>query len=272
MQLIRAVVLTVGIASLISYLYIDTTYLQLVGRAETLWLLLTLVPLIMIRRSTAPFVVLSTALSVGIVVVIDAIVGTQDSTASGFDHLRLVTIQSLWLIFLTLTMHIQVRVYRDKQADIEFIQDLERQLRTSLTLEDERSLLRNVLARIAVEFGYAHVNYFKRAQDGQGWFVAGVAYDGKTLSPSLFMVDGYRAAPNIGIIGHVSESGIVHISNDVAHCAYYQPHPQFQDARSELAAPVTLDGDVVGVLDIQARKRGAFLDDPDGTIAQIRAA
>lgn len=55
------------------------------------------------------------------------------------------------------------------------------------------------------------------------------------------------------------EQGKTYYSNNVLRDPHYWKHPTLGDTRSELAAPIRIDDTIVGVLDIQDRRPGAFL-------------
>jgi hypothetical protein len=60
-----------------------------------------------------------------------------------------------------------------------------------------------------------------------------------------------------GIVPHVAETRAGYLSNDVANDPHYRPC--IPDTRSELAVPViALDGDLVGVLNLESRQVGTF--------------
>jgi diguanylate cyclase (GGDEF)-like protein len=70
---------------------------------------------------------------------------------------------------------------------------------------------------------------------------------------------GLRVKANTGIIGHAGKVGRTVIANDVAKVPYYIFFgPSL--TRSELAIPIKINQQVIGVLDIQTRQLNAFND------------
>ncbi|MBW2700341.1 MAG: GAF domain-containing protein [Deltaproteobacteria bacterium] len=76
------------------------------------------------------------------------------------------------------------------------------------------------------------------------------------------VVAGFKASIGVGITGEAFRSGDPVIVNDVRQ---YEGYIQgVQGARSEMAVPLRIDDEIIGVLDAESRKPGAFhLDDLD---------
>lgn len=70
------------------------------------------------------------------------------------------------------------------------------------------------------------------------------------------MVERFRAYPGEGITGYVFEKGQPLLVNDVRHWEGYVEG--VQGASSEMAAPLRLDDQVIGVLDAESKNRDAF--------------
>ncbi len=65
----------------------------------------------------------------------------------------------------------------------------------------------------------------------------------------------------IGIVPHVAETGEPRIALDVGQDATYFDNPDLPETRSEMALPLKLRGQVIGVLDVQSTEPGAFTDE-----------
>jgi len=62
---------------------------------------------------------------------------------------------------------------------------------------------------------------------------------------------GYRLVPGEGIVGHVAYTSKSFVTNDVDKVVFFIRNPLLPDTKSELAAPIKIDNEVLGVLDIQ---------------------
>ena len=73
-----------------------------------------------------------------------------------------------------------------------------------------------------------------------------------------------------GIVGHVAQTGKPRIALDVGSDAVYFDNPYLPDTRSEMALPLNLRGQIIGVLDVQSLIPGAF-DESDANTLGILA-
>lgn len=61
----------------------------------------------------------------------------------------------------------------------------------------------------------------------------------------------HHLLPGEGIVGHVAYTTRPFFTNDVDKIVFFTRHPLLPETKSELAAPIMIDGQVIGVLDIQ---------------------
>ncbi|MBI5951228.1 MAG: GAF domain-containing protein [Chloroflexi bacterium] len=69
-----------------------------------------------------------------------------------------------------------------------------------------------------------------------------------------------------GIVGYVAKSGTPRISLDVGQDAVYFNNPDLPNTRSEIALPLKVRDRIVGVLDVQSEKPGAFTENDANTL------
>ncbi|MBC7878436.1 MAG: GAF domain-containing protein [Anaerolineales bacterium] len=69
-----------------------------------------------------------------------------------------------------------------------------------------------------------------------------------------------------GIVGHVAKFGSSRIALDVGLDAVYFDNPDLPNTRSEMALPLMVRDRIVGVLDVQSERPGAFTDDDAKTL------
>ena len=65
----------------------------------------------------------------------------------------------------------------------------------------------------------------------------------------------------VGIVGYVADTGEARIALDVGDDAVYFDNPDMPDTRSEMALPLTVGNEVIGVLDVQSNERNAFTEE-----------
>lgn len=120
---------------------------------------------------------------------------------------------------------------------------------------DPLPALPRALDLIVHHLGYSYVHLFEvDAEAGQAVFKAGTGEAGR-----VFAEQGLRH--EIGeesIIGSVAQSGQPLLANDVNREPRYPQHPPFENICSQLAVPIHLRGQIIGVLDAGSEELNAF--------------
>ena len=132
---------------------------------------------------------------------------------------------------------------------------------------DPGRLLSRAVNVISDQFNFYHVGIFLVGPDGQ-WVTLEAASSpgGQQLAQQGHRLEvGER-----GIVGHVAEYGEPRIATDVGQDAEFFDNPVLPETRSELALPLRVRGEVIGVLDVQSQKPATFSDE-DVVILQALA-
>ncbi len=158
-----------------------------------------------------------------------------------------------------LTTHISTILQISRQETIKHWHDeqlaLVRSVSTQIANEhDLDELCRRVTNLIRDTFNYYHVAVFTlndkenllefRAESNPG------EADCQRTEKTLHL--------NQGIVGHVANKGVELIASDVQDEPLYRPVDGLPDTRSEAALPLSVDGHVLGVLDIQSDHLDTF--------------
>lgn len=133
--------------------------------------------------------------------------------------------------------------------EIDALYHLSQNLAASL---DPDQLMRDAVDLLWKYFGYYHVQIYQPDHEMGGFisrYAAGAI--GNQLSGQQFHLPA-----GIGIVGHVAETGDPFVTNDVEEIIFFSRNPLLPDTQSELAIPLKLDNQVVGVLDIQQTPPG----------------
>lgn len=108
-------------------------------------------------------------------------------------------------------------------------------------------LIEDVIALLHKNFGYYHVQiYLLDSSSSDLILKRGSGEIGNQLLNS-----GFRLSRGLGIVGHVAETAVPFVTNNVNDVIFFYSNPLLPNTQSELAVPIKLDGKVVGVLDIQ---------------------
>jgi signal transduction histidine kinase len=112
---------------------------------------------------------------------------------------------------------------------------------------DADQLIQDVLTLLQQNFGYYYVQIFL-LDPGSGDLVFQRGSD--EIGTKLFE-QGFRLERGKGIIGYVAETSTPFVTNNVDDIVFFHRNPLLPDTQSELAAPIKVEGKVVGVLDVQ---------------------
>jgi GAF domain-containing protein len=133
----------------------------------------------------------------------------------------------------------------------------------SVITDNPQGLLSQVVDLISERFAFHHTGVFLLDED-RAWaeLHAASSEDGQRM-----LRQGYRLpVGGEATIAQVASSGVPRIAVDVTnHGAAY-----LQDTQSEIALPLRVRGETIGVLDVQSTEVAAFSDD-DITVLQILA-
>jgi K+-sensing histidine kinase KdpD len=145
---------------------------------------------------------------------------------------------------------------RKRITQIELINEVSSQLTGTLNLE---ALLELAAATIQRTFHYFDVTIFLLTEDGEELSLE--AHAGSFVD---FLPHGYRQKVSDGFIGWAVRNGEKVLSNDVSQDRRYVAYA-YHNTKSELSLPITVDGKVIGVLNVEDTKLHAF-DDTDAVV------
>lgn len=112
---------------------------------------------------------------------------------------------------------------------------------------DTDQLIQDVLTMLRQNFGYYYVQIcLLDTTSGNLVFKRG----SHEVDSKLFE-EGFQLPRGKGIIGYVAETGIPFVTNNVNDVVFFHHNPLLPNTQSELAVPIKVAGNVVGVLDIQ---------------------
>jgi GAF domain-containing protein/HAMP domain-containing protein len=122
-------------------------------------------------------------------------------------------------------------------------------------VQNTEELLPRITQVISEQFEYYHVGIFLLNEDGR-WAVLNAA---NSEGGQKMLARNHRLrVGGAGIVGYVTGSGLPRIALDVGDDAYFFDNPDLPDTRSEMAVPLRLGKNIIGALDVQSQKAGAF--------------
>ncbi len=183
-------------------------------------------------------------------------VSIQSPKSGAFDErdLRLLTI----LANQSASALNNARLYERSERRLNALMAVSEVGRRLTSILDLDRLLGEVVELIHSRFGYYHVQIFLVEHDSdQAVFKAS---SGHGLNEKWLKEERTMRVGQEGIIGWVAQHGEMLVANDVAAEPRYIPDDPrlLPDTRAELATPLLVEGEVLGVLDVQSTEAGAF--------------
>jgi PAS domain S-box-containing protein len=137
---------------------------------------------------------------------------------------------------------------------------------------DLSDLYRRVVTQVKEQFGYYHTQLLQ--YDSKLDAVVLIAGYGRTGKKMLSM--GHTMPMGVGLIGTAAATGRSVLRSDVTEDPNWQPNDLLPETKGELAVPIVLGDEVLGVLDVQSDKAGALDSDDqlalEGLCGQIAIA
>jgi signal transduction histidine kinase len=147
------------------------------------------------------------------------------------------------------------RLYEDVKRRAVQLQTIQEVTGRISAILDPGELLAQVAGLLVSRFGYYHVEVF--LVDESGEYLVGRV--GCNVAGRQHASEGVRLRIGAeGICGWATGTGQTALVNDVSADPHYVPHPALPETRSELAVPIKLGGRVVGVLNVESDRVGAF--------------
>ncbi len=139
--------------------------------------------------------------------------------------------------------------------------------RIAVTIRDLDILLPEATRLISIRFDVYHVGIFLIDEIGEFAILkASNSEGGKRM-----LQEQYRLKVGTqGLVGYVASHGEPRISQDVGTDTIHHKNPHLPQTQSEIALPLGVGGVMLGVLDVQSTRPGAFTDE-DASILQIMA-
>jgi len=123
------------------------------------------------------------------------------------------------------------------------------------SIRDLQDLLPNITADISKEFGFYHAGIFM-LDDAREYAVLAAS---NSEGGQRMLKRGHKLRiGQVGIVGFSAATGQARIALDTGEDAVYFDNPDLPATRSEMALPLRVGDDVIGILDVQSEQTGAF--------------
>jgi len=131
-------------------------------------------------------------------------------------------------------------------------------MQSIISIRDPQQLLPQIAKVISEKFGFYHVGIFLLDESNEHAVLSAVNSEGgrRMLEHKHRLRVGEE-----GIVGYVTSTGEPRIAMDVGKDPVFFNNPDLPETHSEMALPLRSEGRIVGALDVQSKKTGAFTDD-----------
>lgn len=134
-----------------------------------------------------------------------------------------------------------------------------------MSMEQDIDKLFPLITRLVSErFGFYHVGIFLLDEDRKyAVLKASNSEEGKRM-----LDRGHRLeVGQVGIVGNVAATGIPRIASEVGEDAVFFNNPNLPETRSEIALPLLVQKQIIGVIDAQSKEANAFTSERTNTLA-----
>lgn len=131
-------------------------------------------------------------------------------------------------------------------------------VRAVASIRDLDDLLTQITDLISQSFGYYHVGVFLTDEKKQNVVLRAANSPGG----KIMLARGHRLGiGQQGIVGAAAGTREPHIALDVQTDRSFYKNPDLPETRSEMALPLIVGEELVGVLDVQSREQAAFIEE-----------